>query len=125
MSEAPENFLCPLTLQVMKEPVKHVRTGHTYEKSAILEWLFLHGKATCPLTRQPLHPSQLTEDEELGRRIRAWKEEMKIDKKLAMITAFCCGPEEDSKRYYRSTCLHCTTRKPKISGNIRAKEITC
>jgi E3 SUMO-protein ligase NSE2 len=41
------SFSCPLTLMVMKEPYSNRRCQHTYEKSAILEFLKA-GPKTCP-----------------------------------------------------------------------------
>lgn len=43
---------CPITLDVMKEPVI-IQDGHTYEKTAILQHFRRHGY-TSPITRQPV-----------------------------------------------------------------------
>jgi len=43
---------CPITLDVMKEPVI-IQDGHTYEKTAILQHFQRHGY-TSPITRQPV-----------------------------------------------------------------------
>jgi hypothetical protein len=49
-------FTCPLTLEVMVDPVVDP-DGNTYERSAIEEWLAQH--AVSPLTRRPLTADQL------------------------------------------------------------------
>ena len=47
----PQAFFCPLTKQVLEDPVLD-REGHTYERHAILEWL--HQTPTSPMTRKPM-----------------------------------------------------------------------
>lgn len=47
----PQGFVCPLTMDIMYEPVIDYE-GNTYEREAILEWL-LENK-TSPISRQPL-----------------------------------------------------------------------
>lgn len=46
----PEQFLCPITLEIMKEPVI-CSDGHTYEKEAIMSLK----KSISPLTNQPIN----------------------------------------------------------------------
>ncbi|CAB9518269.1 U-box domain-containing protein [Seminavis robusta] len=84
-SSAPSHFYCPLTLQVMENPVRNKKTGHHFEKGIILEWLFVHGNATCPLTRKALHPSDLEDDEVLQVEIAQWKEMEEMEMRLAGI----------------------------------------
>ena len=50
----PDRFRCPLTLQVMVDPVTTVH-GHTFERDALLHYLELYGQ--CPFTTLPLNPS--------------------------------------------------------------------
>ncbi|CDW79897.1 ubox domain containing protein [Stylonychia lemnae] len=54
--ECLNSFLCPITQQIMKEPVM-TKYGHCFEKSAILDWIERQGK--CPLTQQPLTKQDL------------------------------------------------------------------
>nr|XP_022921310.1 WD repeat, SAM and U-box domain-containing protein 1-like [Onthophagus taurus]XP_022921311.1 WD repeat, SAM and U-box domain-containing protein 1-like [Onthophagus taurus] len=51
-SNVPIEFLCPITHEVMREPVK-ISDGFTYEKRAITEW-FMAGKFTSPMTNAVL-----------------------------------------------------------------------
>merc|ERR1711964_219396 len=44
--EAPNEFQCPISLEVMADPVVIV-SGHTYERAAIEKW-FNEGHRTCP-----------------------------------------------------------------------------
>lgn len=45
----PDEYLCPITHNVMREPVLLLETGHTYERWAIVEW-FSRGRRNCPKT---------------------------------------------------------------------------
>uniref|UniRef100_A0A5B7ATW9 U-box domain-containing protein n=1 Tax=Davidia involucrata TaxID=16924 RepID=A0A5B7ATW9_DAVIN len=70
--EIPQYFLCPISLQMMKDPVTAV-TGITYDRESIERWLSNSGDATCPVTKQPLpKDSGLTPNHTLGRLIQAW-----------------------------------------------------
>lgn len=53
----PRSFICPLTLDVMYEPVIDGE-GNTYEKQALLQWLVYYGQVS-PISRQPLHPKHI------------------------------------------------------------------
>merc|ERR1711964_757222 len=44
--EAPNEFQCPISLEVMTDPVVIV-SGHTYKRAAIQQW-FNEGHRTCP-----------------------------------------------------------------------------
>eukprot|EP00656_Telonema_subtile_P021925 TRINITY_DN2295_c0_g1_i9.p1 TRINITY_DN2295_c0_g1~~TRINITY_DN2295_c0_g1_i9.p1 ORF type:complete len:943 (+),score=176.53 TRINITY_DN2295_c0_g1_i9:89-2917(+) len=50
-SDVQECCLCPITFQVMKDPVT-AEDGYTYESSAILKWLAQSG--TSPITKEPM-----------------------------------------------------------------------
>ncbi|CAB9503957.1 Putative E3 ubiquitin-protein ligase LIN [Seminavis robusta] len=87
----PEHFICPLTLEVMSDPVMHKQTGQIYDKLAIMRWIRQCGKnATCPLTRQPITTSDLVGNGVLRLEIMAWKDLQYVDEleaKLVMITS--------------------------------------
>jgi len=60
----PANYICPLTLQLMDDPVND-NCGHTFERRAILQWLDRSGRndksrnrweAVCPISQKPLIP---------------------------------------------------------------------
>lgn len=57
-TEIPHEFLCPITHEIMKEPVQ-CSDGFTYEKAAINEW-FLCGKYTSPMTNKSLRDTSFT-----------------------------------------------------------------
>jgi hypothetical protein len=48
---------CPITLEIFVDPVL-ASDGHTYERSAIVEWIKYHNN-TSPMTRQPMKIKEL------------------------------------------------------------------
>ncbi|KAK6235281.1 hypothetical protein SCA6_010618 [Theobroma cacao] len=70
--DIPQYFLCPISLQIMKDPVTAV-TGITYDRESIEQWLKIATDTTCPVTKQPLpSDSDLTPNHTLRRLIQAW-----------------------------------------------------
>uniref|UniRef100_A0A2N9GCZ1 U-box domain-containing protein n=1 Tax=Fagus sylvatica TaxID=28930 RepID=A0A2N9GCZ1_FAGSY len=70
--EVPQYFICPISLQIMKDPVTAI-TGITYDRESIEQWLFTSKNTTCPVTKQPLpKDSDLTPNHTLRRLIQAW-----------------------------------------------------
>lgn len=70
--EIPCYFICPISMQLMKDPVT-VSTGITYDRENIEKWLFSCKNTACPVTKQPLTTSDdLTPNHTLRRLIQAW-----------------------------------------------------
>ena len=69
----PEDFQCPISLQLMKDPVMN-RKGRNYDRMSILKWLN-QGNTQCPLTREFLKPSALIPNYSLKAKIEKWKNE--------------------------------------------------
>ncbi|KAJ0241155.1 U-box domain-containing protein 10 [Hirschfeldia incana] len=66
----PEDFLCPISLELMKDPVI-VSTGQTYERSYIQRWIDC-GNLRCPKTQQKLGNFTLTPNYVLRSLISQW-----------------------------------------------------
>lgn len=66
----PEEFLCPITLQLMNDPVIG-SDGNTYERSAINQWLRTNPHS--PLTRQPMTVASLKPNFALRTAIERYK----------------------------------------------------
>jgi len=65
-------FLCPISMEVMEEPVM-IEDGTVYDRKSIVEW-FRRGKRTSPLTNLPLRSiTPLVDAIDLRRRIKAWR----------------------------------------------------
>ncbi|PKA58335.1 E3 ubiquitin-protein ligase PUB23 [Apostasia shenzhenica] len=69
--EVPCFFLCPISLQMMRDPVT-LPTGITYDRESIERWISSGKSATCPATNQPLPSLDLTPNHTLRRLIQAW-----------------------------------------------------
>jgi hypothetical protein len=70
LEDCPSRFICPLTLEVMTDPVLSCH-GHNFQREAIFDWL-CHGNTTCPLTRKYLNINKLISDKNLQTQIRQW-----------------------------------------------------
>ncbi|KAL0038821.1 hypothetical protein WJX79_009210 [Trebouxia sp. C0005] len=64
--ELEENFCCPLTLDILQDPVK-AADGRTYEREDITKWLREHD--TSPMTNMPMLNKELAPDRELIRKM--------------------------------------------------------
>ncbi|XP_074583532.1 U-box domain-containing protein 8-like [Curcuma longa] len=53
--QLPDDFRCPISLEVMTDPVI-LSSGHTFDRASIQRWLDA-GNRTCPVTKLPLPPS--------------------------------------------------------------------
>ncbi|KAG4129723.1 hypothetical protein ERO13_D09G099400v2 [Gossypium hirsutum] len=69
--EIPSLFLCPISLQLMRDPVT-ISTGITYDRDSIEQWLFSCKNKVCPVTKQVLHDSDLIPNHTLRRLIQSW-----------------------------------------------------
>lgn len=79
-SNIPSQFICPLTLQIMVDPLVS-RYGQSYERSAIMEWIG-NGNTSCPLTRHPLRLSDLISNHTLQQQITTWLQQEHNQSKL-------------------------------------------
>ncbi|KAL1219003.1 E3 ubiquitin-protein ligase PUB23 [Cardamine amara subsp. amara] len=69
--EIPSFFLCPISLEIMKDPVI-VSTGITYDRESIEKWLFSGKQKLCPVTKQDISDADLTPNHTLRRLIQSW-----------------------------------------------------
>ncbi|KAK1416295.1 hypothetical protein QVD17_32084 [Tagetes erecta] len=71
--EIPHHFICPISLQIMKDPVT-VITGITYDRDSIQRWQSHAQNNTCPVTNQLLPlDSDFTPNHNLRRLIQSWQ----------------------------------------------------
>ncbi|KAL1825692.1 hypothetical protein DCAR_0313869 [Daucus carota subsp. sativus] len=70
--EVPSHFLCPISMQLMKDPVI-VSTGITYDRELIEKWLLTCKNKFCPVTKQVLSDdTEPTPNHTLRRLIQSW-----------------------------------------------------
>ncbi|XP_057506014.1 E3 ubiquitin-protein ligase PUB24-like isoform X1 [Actinidia eriantha] len=78
--EIPQYFVCPISLQIMKDPVTAI-TGITYDRESIEHWVFQEENNLCPVTKQPLpRDSDLTPNHTLRRLIQSWCTQNALDR---------------------------------------------
>jgi hypothetical protein len=70
----PSAFTCPITLDVMTDPVILLETGQTYERSALEEW-FSRGKRECPATGVSVVDTRVIPARSLKAAILEWRGE--------------------------------------------------
>ncbi|CAN0927412.1 U-box domain-containing protein 15 [Linum grandiflorum] len=77
----PHEFLCPITLEIMVDPVI-IASGQTYERESIQKWLEAN-HMTCPKTRQTLENTSIAPNYALKNLIHQWcdKHKFKLPKK--------------------------------------------
>ncbi|KAM1006968.1 hypothetical protein FF1_003608 [Malus domestica] len=73
----PHEFLCPITMEIMTDPVI-VATGQTYERASIQKWLDSNHR-TCPKTGQTLDHLSLAPNFALKSPIQQWCEKNNYD----------------------------------------------
>ncbi|MCD7458116.1 U-box domain-containing protein 13 [Datura stramonium] len=96
----PDDFRCPISLELMKDPVI-VSSGQTYERSSIEKWLEA-GHGTCPKTQQVLISNAVTPNYVLRSLIAQWCEANGVEPpkrpgSLPNKSASVCTPAERSK----------------------------
>ena len=67
--EAPKEFVCPLSKEIMQDPVI-IASGLTYERALIKQWLAKN--KSCPLTQQALDHTDVFPNVALKTLIRDW-----------------------------------------------------
>lgn len=113
--EVPSQFICSLTLQRMRDPVLS-RYGHSYERSAIIEWLLK--RPECPLTRQPLKLSDLITNYRLRSDIRRWAIEHEQP-----ITMICDDPWLSSEAIFSYCFLECDETERSLDDEHPVEEM--
>ncbi|XP_023188541.1 WD repeat, SAM and U-box domain-containing protein 1 isoform X1 [Xiphophorus maculatus] len=70
-SGVPDEFLCPITRELMREPVI-AADGYSYERQAIENWIHTKNRSS-PMTNLPLLTTLLTPNHTLKMAISRWK----------------------------------------------------
>ena len=70
---APDDFKCPISLELMSDPVTLVGDGMTYERASIERWLAA-GNTTSPVTNAELSSLAYAPSQFAKNMIRAWRE---------------------------------------------------
>ena len=82
IADLPDNYFCPITSEIMENPVVTC-DGYSYEKSSIIRWFTI--KRTNPITNQLLENTNLIPNHTLKGVIIDLKEELYKKKMLELI----------------------------------------
>ncbi|KAL8161202.1 hypothetical protein V2J09_012691 [Rumex salicifolius] len=72
----PTDFRCPISLDLMKDPVT-LSTGITYDRNSIETWIIDQGHDTCPVTKRVLPVLDPVPNHAIRRMIQDWCVEKK------------------------------------------------
>ena len=125
-SHIPDHFICPLTLEIMNDPVI-TREGQNFERQAIVEWLN-QGNTTCPLTRQLLSFSRIIPNPTLRVKIELWKRDNGMEVEYiqkrhdVMEDKFFCSlfTDQNEAEHANGSDLTPTTRKHKSAKFLKS-----
>jgi U-box domain/Tir chaperone protein (CesT) family len=114
----PSGFVCPLTMEVMFDPVLDAE-GNTFERMSLLQWL--KQSPTSPISRQPLSERMVTSNNALRESIHEFMGvEWIAQRQQAMETVMKSGSGECTTTTNNSNNNNCTTTGKEIS-RARAK----
>ncbi|GAY49249.1 hypothetical protein CUMW_117790 [Citrus unshiu] len=91
----PHEFLCPITLEIMRDPVI-IASGQTFERESVQKW-FDSNHRTCPKTRQTLAHLSIAPNYALKNLILQWceKNNFKLPKKDDSATSECTAEQKE------------------------------
>lgn len=72
IAHIPDELMCPITHEIMTDPVYSEQCQHRYERTAILKWL--DRRTDDPITRRPLDQDDLIRDFDLKRKVDGFVE---------------------------------------------------
>ncbi|KAK9748485.1 hypothetical protein RND81_02G060600 [Saponaria officinalis] len=113
-TEIPQEFLCPITLEIMTDPVI-VATGQTYERESIQKWLDSNHR-TCPKTGQTLAHLSLAPNYALKNLIMQWCEKKKIQVSKR-------STDDDQKSMNENHETSCAEQKERVLSLIQ--DLSC
>ena len=93
----PADFVCPLTKEVMDDPViDPIFGGISFERTAIMKWLVDDGNTECPITGVPMSVDTLVPNAKLQWKIRYWKKKQQQQEQKSGLNPqeACCDDNE-------------------------------
>ncbi|TYH00643.1 hypothetical protein ES288_A10G295200v1 [Gossypium darwinii] len=110
----PDEFRCPISLDLMKDPVI-VASGHTYDRSSIAQWINT-GHYTCPKSGQRLIHMALIPNYALKSLLHQWCQENNIP------LTECSSNAESEKKMCEKVVDHISATKVAIDSVKRTAE---
>ena len=96
-SRPPADFLCPITNELMDDPViDPIYGGVSFERRAIMKWLIDDGNTECPITGAPMNEKNLVANSKLQWKIRFWKKQQ-CDNSQASVDSNSVQAQQDAQ----------------------------
>ncbi len=76
--EPPEDYFCPISKEIMVDPVIACKGGHVFEKTVIEQWLKTH--KTCPTCRCSVDAKEIRLNRYMKGEIQRWRQVSEADK---------------------------------------------
>lgn len=92
---APREYVCPISLELMRDPVLLVETGQVYDRSSIEGW-FKAGKSTCPVSGAKVKQMRLSPIFPLRSAIQAYAKEQNIELDMVESTSDLDSPTTEA-----------------------------
>ena len=118
-SSFPRSFICPITMELMKDPFIAV-DGHSYERKAIEKWFLT--KSTSPVTNLPLSSTALIENHSLRAAIEQYVDSPGLESGVGGTSSNTNSGSSSSSSYVssnRTPIRQAATRK-KVTAKPRA-----
>mmetsp|Transcript_129807 Transcript_129807/g.193253 ORF Transcript_129807/g.193253 Transcript_129807/m.193253 type:complete len:184 (-) Transcript_129807:40-591(-) len=97
ITKTPEEYLCPLSHQLMTDPVVSVH-GDTFQRDAILCWLAMDNDC-CPFSGNPMSVQDIIPNYALRTRIQSWMDENGISGEQEGDGCSSSGDDDDEEGY--------------------------
>lgn len=120
----PADYRCPISLELMREPVV-VATGQTYDRCSIKLWMD-SGHNTCPKTGQTLAHMELIPNHALRNMIAIWCKEQKIpfESESVAVKVNGCVTNKTALEATRMTAAFLVNKLTLINGSLASMEET-
>ncbi|KAG7351558.1 U-box domain containing protein [Nitzschia inconspicua] len=90
-TEAPFHFYCPLSQQIMDDPVASKSNPISFERQHILKWLEL--EPTCPVTGDVMTKSSLVRNTVLSKEIESWRQQQRLQQPSCSGSFMSCSAQ--------------------------------
>ncbi|EFJ42249.1 hypothetical protein VOLCADRAFT_119489 [Volvox carteri f. nagariensis] len=121
-SEAPLDFLCPLTHQLMQDPVLLHETGHSYERKALEEW-WSTGHRFCPRTGLHLRRLNISPNHNLRSAIERWRLHSDLHLSFKPVLSTLSSQRQEMQHLNQhqkvASCSQCDARTPRQVPSAR------
>lgn len=118
VANIPDEFRCPISLDLMKDPVI-VASGHTYDRNSIAQWIN-SGHQTCPKSGQKLIHMALIPNYALKSLLHQWCEENNVPE----VSSPSSSSDLDRSNSKRDSCENAVDHISVVKAAVDAVKLT-